>query len=106
MRQSREEKIKREILRRYAYISNLYIAYVNRGKDPEEVGREFFLAVGDILNGTPLDRLTLYHVDPEIITDVAQHLKGGRSKKNCYAPPRMRTVPRSRALALRRQAMW
>lgn len=51
-------------------ISNLFMAYHNSGKSSDIFGREFFHAVGDILNGTPLHRLEIFHIDAKKIPEV------------------------------------
>lgn len=69
-------------------IANLYIAYTNSGKFPDEFGREFYHAVGDILNGVPINRLELHHITGPIDDVVGerrlaceQKRKGSRSEK-------------------------
>ena len=67
------EKSKRtlaSLAERCRRISNLFMAYHNSGKSSEVFGREFYHAVGDILNGTPLHRLEVFHVDPKKIPEV------------------------------------
>lgn len=59
-----------ELADRCRRISNLYIAYHNSGKSADEFGREFFVAVGEILNGTPIDELELYHVRAKDVEEV------------------------------------
>lgn len=75
----RVEKLQKEIVGRYDRISNLFIAYVNSGKFSDEFGREFFHAVGDILQGVPDKNLTLYHLGGTPLPEVVDHTlsKGG-----------------------------
>jgi len=47
-------------------ILNLHIAYTNSGKFPDEFGREFFIAVGEILSGVPLEQIEVYHIPQPI----------------------------------------
>lgn len=58
----RASRLLHELADRCRRISNLYIAYHNSGKSADEFGREFFVAVGEILNGTSMEQLELYHV--------------------------------------------
>lgn len=80
----RMEKVQREIVQRYDHISNLYVAYMNSGKFPDEFGREFFHAVGEIIQGVPVKQLTLFHLDPTAVEDIVDHKvsKGGVPGKN------------------------
>jgi hypothetical protein len=75
----RMEKIQRELIERYDNISNLYVAYMNSGKFPDEFGREFFHAVGDIIQGVPVKQLTLFHLDSTAVEGIVDHTvsKGG-----------------------------
>lgn len=43
-------------------IQKLHEAYIVHGLTPELVGREFFIAVGDILRGVPPDKLEVFHL--------------------------------------------
>lgn len=88
---SRVEKVQREIIQRYDHISNLYVAYMNSGKYSDEFGREFFHAVGEILQGKPVRQLTLFHLSTETIEEIVNHLvpKGGT------AGPKKRRRPKS-----------
>lgn len=43
-------------------IQTLHKAYIVHGLAPELVGREFFIAVGDILRGIPLEQLEIFHL--------------------------------------------
>lgn len=70
---SRVLNVQREILARYDCISNLWVAYHNGDKFPDDIGREFFHAVGKILQGHSLDKLMLFHVDPKKIKQVVSH---------------------------------
>lgn len=75
----RMERIQREIVQRYDHISNLYVAYMNSGRFPDEFGREFFHAVGEIIQGVPVKQLTLFHLDSAAVEDIVNHRvsKGG-----------------------------
>ena len=60
----RNDKVFVEILGRYKAINALHIAYYNRLSDsPAELAHEFFYAVGDILEGKPLNTLATRLVD-------------------------------------------
>lgn len=104
---TRVEKIQREIIERYDNISNLYVAYMNCGKHSDEFGREFFHAVGEVLQGTSVRSLTLYHLDAQTIEGIVDHTvsKGGvagerrgqprsKNRKNRYRKPHMTTTKR------------
>lgn len=69
-------RAQQDVLARYKRISNLYIAYVNSDLSPEEFGREFVFAVGDILEGKTVDQLELFHIDVAEIEDVVSHGRG------------------------------
>jgi len=75
----REERLQQEIIERYDRISNLYVAYINSGKFSDVFGREFFHAVGDILQGVSNKNLMLYHLAGTPLTDIVDHTlsKGG-----------------------------
>ena len=64
------QRVEANLAERCRRISNLYIAYHNSGTSSDIFGREFFHAVGDILNGTPLHRLEVFHIDPKRISEV------------------------------------
>jgi hypothetical protein len=95
---TRVEKVQREIVERYDNISNIYVAYMNCGKHSDEFGREFFHAVGEILQGRPVRNLTLYHLNPKAVEGIVDHTtsKGGvagerrtPSPRNRYTKPSM-----------------
>ena len=115
MMAQRVEKLQKEIVGRYDRISNLYIAYVNSGKFSDEFGREFFHAVGDILQGVSHKNLTLYHLGNTPIPDVVDHTlsKGGtpgtktetrRRAHASSASPRGKTPASARRIPERRRA--
>jgi hypothetical protein len=62
--ETRVYRVQLEIIRRYNEISNLYVSYFNSSKSSDVYGREFFHAVGEILQGVPVDRVKseLYHI--------------------------------------------
>lgn len=86
---SRVEKIKGEIAQRYDNIVNLYVAYMNSGKYPDMFGREFFHAVGDILQGTPVKQLVLFHLEANEVEQIVNHTmsKGGIPGSNKKRKP-------------------
>lgn len=92
---TRVEKVQREIIERYDNISNLYVAYMNCGKHSDEFGREFFHAVGEILQGKPVRGLTLYHLDAATVQGIVDHTvsRGGIAKE---PHPKKRTLARYR----------
>lgn len=65
----------RDVLARLDDISNLWVAYHNSGKYPDEYGREFFHAVGHVLKGTTLQDLKLFHVEACSIEEVVSHAR-------------------------------
>ncbi len=60
---SRVLNVQRELVARFDRISNLWVAYHNSGKYPDDFGREFYHAVGKLLQGYPLNKIELYHID-------------------------------------------
>ena len=62
-------------------ISNLWIAYHGCGKFPDDFGREFFHAVGKVLQGHAVGELSLYHIDPSRVVCLVSHNRNG--KKRC-----------------------
>jgi hypothetical protein len=103
------EKIQREIIERYDNISNLYVAYMNCGKHSDEFGREFFHAVGEILQGTPVRSLTLYHLDAPTVAGIVNHAvsKGGVTGRRKTQPtPRRYRKPNVTKLKKRRGIQW
>lgn len=71
MLSSRVLNVQRELLARFDRISNLWVAYHNCGKYPDDFGREFYHAVGKILQGYSLDKIELFHIgepDPKKVT--------------------------------------
>lgn len=85
MNQTQRKKVKHMLVslaERCRRISSLFMAYYNSGKSSDVFGREFFHAVGDILNGTPLHRLEIFHIDPKKIPEVFPSLTvSGSAKK-------------------------
>jgi len=72
-------EVQTELIVRYRRVADLWVAYhVKCDNGPEEFGREFYHAVGEILQGVPLDRLELFHVQTD---DVKNIVFTGRSKK-------------------------
>lgn len=65
----------RELLVRYDRISNLWVAYHNSGKYPDDFGREFYYAIGKLLQGAPVSGLPLHHLDPEEVDPIVEHTK-------------------------------
>lgn len=95
----RMEKVQREIVQRYDHISNLYVAYMNSGKFPDEFGREFFHAVGEIIQGVPIKQLTLFHLDSTAVEEIVDHKvsKGGvpgKTKKSRRKRPAQARKPK------------
>jgi hypothetical protein len=62
-----------DLAERCRRVINLYIAYYNSGECADVFGREFYHAVGDILNGTSLKNLEVFHINPKSIPDVIVH---------------------------------
>ena len=97
-----------ELVTRYHRIANLYIMYTNCGSYADEFGREFFHAVGAILNGTPVDKLVLHHVAPKMFEEVGRPKapsKGGKktgntkTKKKGLSKPAKKKAKKPRAPA-------
>lgn len=104
MKLTRMESIQREIVERYDNISNLYVAYMNCGRFSDEFGREFFHAVGEVLQGKSIKQLTLFHLDSKTVDEIVNHTlpKGGiadkkRDKKNKKKQPsKKRKTPQAK----------
>ena len=60
-----------ELAKRYKIIADLWVAYHVHADDPAEFGREFYHAVGEILQGAATDSLELFHIDVKSIKRVA-----------------------------------
>lgn len=70
MGQPKAERAREILAEKCRRISSLWVAYYNSGKSSDVFGREFYHAVGDVLNGTPLSKLELFHIDPKKIADI------------------------------------
>jgi hypothetical protein len=79
-------RAQRDVVARYRRISNLYVAYTNSDGSPGEYGREFFIAVGEILEGKSIEQLELFHIDVSEIEDVVAY--GQREVPNDREPER------------------
>jgi len=66
-------RAQRDVIARFRRIANLYVAYTNSDRSPEEFGREFVVAVGEIMEGKTIDQLELFHIDVSEIEDVVAH---------------------------------
>jgi len=108
--------VQRDLLARFDRISNLWVAYHNSGKYPDDFGREFYHAVGKLLQGQPLDKVELYHISNKIPTIVSnaevfekavaennntmtevQNTKGTACQKQV---PKIKTAQRKRGLKI------
>lgn len=68
----------KEIVKRYRSIVDLWVAYHTKSDEgPETFGREFYIAVGDLLQGVPSKKLELHHIDAR---DIEQVLQPSRSE--------------------------
>lgn len=70
MANTRVLKVQLEVLGRLDEVTNLWIAYHNSGKFPDEFGREFFHAIGKILQGSKVADLKLSHIPTERVSPV------------------------------------
>lgn len=83
-------KTQAEVLARYRRIGDLWTGYYAKCiEGPEVFGREFFHAVGELLQGKPLDKLELVHLN---VRELESVVFPGRmdDKKRPYRKPRMR----------------
>jgi len=85
---TRVQKVQREIVDRYDRIVNLWISFHNSGKYVDEFSREFYHAVGRILQGvqlTPEDLTIELH---EVVSNQEFIANGGhkRDKENRQGP--------------------
>jgi hypothetical protein len=63
----------KEIVKRYRSITDLWVAYHIKSDDgPETFGREFYVAVGELIQGVPPKKLELHHIDVRDIVPVVQ----------------------------------
>lgn len=70
---SRVLRAQRDVVARYRRVSNLYVAYTNSDGSPGEYGREFFIAIGEILEGKTIEQLELFHIDKSEVEDVVAY---------------------------------
>jgi len=101
----RVQKVQQEIVARYNRVTNLYIAYMNSGELPDVIGREFFHAVGDVLQGKPVEQLELYHIDASSVESVVRHpaTRGGKAAKKKKKPaPKRKAAKKGKASKRRR----
>ena len=75
MTTSRVLRAQQDIVARYKRVANLWAAYLTSDAYPEDFGREFYHAVGEILEGKPLTELDLYHIDAAAVQDIIVHGK-------------------------------
>lgn len=68
-------RAQQDIIARYKRVANLWAAYLTSDAYPEDFGREFYHAVGEILEGKPLAELDLYHIDATKVQDIIVHGK-------------------------------
>lgn len=68
-------RAQQDIVARYKRVANLWAAYLTSDAYPEDFGREFYHAVGEILEGKPLAELDLYHIDGSKVQDIIVHGK-------------------------------
>lgn len=72
-------KLHRDLVARYRRIADLWVAYNVKSEDgPEVYGREFYHAVGELLQGIPMKRLELHHIRT---SDVEPIVHIGRSEE-------------------------
>lgn len=64
------EELVKECADRYKQIADMWVAYHISNEDPAVFGREFYHAVGEILQGNPLNQLELYHIDTSTVKPV------------------------------------
>lgn len=77
---SRVQKVQQEIVTRYDRVANLWISFHNSGKYVDEFAREFYHAVGRILQGvqlTPEDLTIELH---EVVNNQAFIANGGHKR--------------------------
>ncbi len=66
-------RVQREILARYDRIVNLWVTYHNSHLSPDVFGREFYCAVGELMQGVSLEKLSICHIDPKNIEFIVSH---------------------------------
>ncbi len=84
-------KVQKDALARYKRIADLWVAYYVHGEDPSEFGREFYHAVGELLEGVPVDKLMLHHVTPNQVESVVftgRSNEKEKAKKECESTSR------------------
>jgi hypothetical protein len=77
---SRVQKVQREIITRYDRVANLWISFHNSGKYVDEFAREFYHAVGRILQGIQLAPEDLTIELHEVVNNQAFIDNGGHKR--------------------------
>jgi len=93
MTSERVLKTQAEVLARYRRIGDLWAGYYAKSTEgPEVFGREFYHAVGELLQGKPLEKLELMHLDVHELEAVVfpGRVNGPDKKRKPYHKPRMR----------------
>jgi hypothetical protein len=92
MTSQRVLKTQAEVLARYRRIGDLWAAYYARSTvGPEVFGREFYHAVGELLQGTPLEKLELVHLDVQELESIVfpGKMDDQQTSKQRYRRPRI-----------------
>lgn len=103
---SRVLNVQRELLTRFDRISNLWVAYHNSGKFPDDFGREFYHAVGKLLQGHPLSKIELYHISnviPSVVSYADTFEREMAGKKNTMTEDTKGTPCRQRRRRIPKQ---
>lgn len=67
---SRPNKVRREMVQRYRLVRALHVHCFNLLDTPTpEFATEFYFAVGDVLEGRPIDESKLRHIDMQKVRD-------------------------------------
>ena len=91
-------KTQAEVLARYRRVGDLWTGYYAKSTvGPEVFGREFYHAVGELLQGRKLENLELVHLNVEELEEVVfpGRMNGKEEKRQRYRKPNMRRKPQS-----------
>jgi len=89
-------RAQQDIVARYRRVSNLYVAYTNSDGTPEEYGREFTIAVGELLEGQNINQLELFHINVDDVEDIVSYGKKEEARSAHAAGKRVYQKPAER----------
>ena len=81
MATDRFSQVQLELVHRYDLVANLWVAYHNSGISPDVFGREFYCAVGEIMQGIPAEKLSVCHIKLTQIERIINHISTDHASK-------------------------